>query len=150
MSCNRSSQVQAYHDSELSTAEGALVEAHVRECAACRGLLADLRGLSSAIAMAGMREPSDEAVRRFGRAWKDARDRGVIRLAGWLTAAAAAVLMAVLVGKPGGGGGEMPGQPAVWETVAATPPVEMEEDSGSDQLVMAQWMADDLSSTSRQ
>jgi len=150
MNCDRSSQVQAYYDGELPAAEGALVEAHLRECAACREMLADLRGLSSAIAMAGMREASDEAVRRFGRAWKVARDRGVIRLAGWLTAAAAAVLMAVLVGKPGTQGIESSGQSAVWETAATTPPAEIEEDGGSDQLAMAQWMADDLSATSRQ
>jgi len=113
-------------------------------------MLADLGQLSSAIARAAMERPSAEVVRRMQSSWKAARDRGVIRLAGWLTAAAAAVLMAVLLVKPGTQGTESAGQSAVWETAAITPPAETEEDSGSDLLAMAQWMVDDLSATSRQ
>lgn len=150
MSCHESRQVQRYYDGELAAAERASVEAHVRECADCRELLADLRGLSSVLVMAEMRKPSVEAARRMERSWRYARDRGVIRLAGWLTAAAAAVLMAVLVGGPGGRGSPSASPSALWETAAITPPAELEEDSSSDLLAMAQWMADGLSSTSRQ
>jgi predicted anti-sigma-YlaC factor YlaD len=150
MSCEQSSHLQRYHDGELPMADRAAVEAHLCACASCRELLADLGRLSSVIAKAAMKRPSAEAVRRMQVSWRAARDRGVIRLAGWLTAAAAALLMAVLLGKPGTERIESAGQTAMWETVAVAPPAENDEDDGSELLAMAQWMADDLSATSRQ
>jgi len=150
MNCERSNQVHRYHDGELPAAERVSLEAHLRDCGACRELLSDLVRLSAGLGRAALRRPSAQALRRMQHSWKAARDRGVIRLAGWLTAAAAALLMAVLLGKPVGGLGELPGQAALWETAAITPPAENDEDSGSDQLAMAQWMADDLATASRQ
>jgi anti-sigma factor RsiW len=144
MSCGRLSQVHRYYDGELPAGQRADVEAHIRECAECRELLAGLGRLSCVIAQAGMRPLSGERLERLQHSWRTARERSVIRLAGWLTAAAA-VLIAVLLAEPGGRRVELAGQPAFWETVAATPPTEGQEDSGSDMAVMAQWMTDELS-----
>ncbi len=150
MNCDQASQIHRYHDGELSAAQRASVEAHLGRCAECRGLLADLRRLSFAIGHARMRPLSAQTAGRLQQSWKIARDRGVIRLAEWLTAAAAAVLITVLLTKPGSQRGDLAGQPAVWEMVATTPPTDAQEDSGADVAGMAQWMADELAQTSRQ
>ena len=74
-----------------------------------------------------------------------AQDRGVLRIAGWMTAAAAAVLIAVLLVR-NTGRTEAAARPAIWQTVAVMPAMDANEDANRDLVVMAQWMADDLSS----
>jgi hypothetical protein len=75
-------------------------------------------------------------------------DTGVLRIAGWLTAAAAAVLMTALLYFPRETDN---GALAVSDSVldaAIEPPVETAsaESGRSDFVTLAQWMADDLSS----
>jgi hypothetical protein len=73
------------------------------------------------------------------------RDRGVLRVAGWLTAAAAAVLLVALLNKPPDRT-ELAAGPEIWETFPTMSPTELRDAAGSDTvLIMTQYMADDLS-----
>lgn len=142
MKCDKSNLVQRLHDNEVSAAERAAAESHLRECAECRQLLADLRQVSQLIAEAATAVIPDEAVQRMQEVWHAARERSVRRAAGWLTATAAAVLVAALLTSPTGtaeSGDQLP----IWQTVAVSPSVG-EQDDVSEALVTARWMADDL------
>lgn len=149
MSCERSAQVHAYHDDALAGSARVAIEAHLQECADCRALLADLRGLSNLIAAAPLAAMSPEAMVRLASSWRAARDRGVLRITSWLTAAAAAVLIAApLLFQDG----NAPSNPTIvtstvdasWEALAVMPPLET-DDNVPDLIVLAQWMANDLS-----
>jgi anti-sigma factor RsiW len=154
MTCDKSAHVHAYYDNELSPAQRGDFESHLQECADCRGLLAELRQVSSLLTAAPMgADLSQMAMARLRNTWQSARDRGVMRMAGWLTAAAAAVLIGALLVWPGGRGDEglrasagAGGWPA-----AVMPPAEAHDgDIASADLVgVAQWMANDLSSDQR-
>jgi len=148
MGCTRVELVHRLHDGELSSGELAAAETHIRECADCRALLADLRRLSQLISQATPAEMAAEAAERMHRAWHAARDRGVLRAASWLTAAAAAVLVMALLTSPAGQA-EPGSRPPVWQTVAVTPPAGVHDEAGGDTAVTAQWMADDLLSSER-
>jgi hypothetical protein len=101
--------------------------------------------LSKLVSEAALVEMPAELVERVQRRWSAARDRSVLRLASWMTAAAAAVLIgAVLIRHMSWT--DAAARPAIWETVAVTPPVEVPEEVNPDLVVLAQWMADDLSS----
>lgn len=150
MTCPELPELHAYHDRELPPEERAAVEAHVESCDPCSSFLSDLRDISRRIAAA----PLPEVVLPFERlydTWHVARDRGVLRIARWLTAAAAAILVGSLVLIPGGRPGTddraaTVGTTPSWEPVALMAPVV--EDPGAtrgEELVeVAQWMADDL------
>ena len=145
MVCDKTAQIHRYLDGELSSAQQEAVEAHVRECAECDRMLTDLRRLSQLISAAPLAEMPAENVARLQEGWQSARERGVRRIAGWLTAAAATILIGVVLTRPA----QQPDadtRPAVWETIAVMPPDEVHEETSPDLLAMAQWMADDLSS----
>ena len=147
MSCRREGQVHRCHDGELPAAERESLEAHLRECVECRQVQAELRRLSELVSRAALAEMPTSLVGRVGGSWPAARDRGVFRLASWMTGAAAAVFIgAVLVRHVSWT--DVALRPAIWETVAVTPPVDVPEEPNADLVVMAQWMADDLSSQS--
>jgi hypothetical protein len=59
--------------------------------------LADLRSVSQMVASAPMVEMPPQAMKRMQQAWWAAQDRGVLRVASWLTAAAAAVIFAAVM-----------------------------------------------------
>src|SRR3954447_23427655 len=104
MSCEHEAQVQAYHDDELSPQARVDVEAHLRDCADCQSLLEELRTVSRLLSEAPLPEMREAAVGRFYGAWHRAAagsDRAVRRITGWLTAAAAAVLIVGLARTPG-------------------------------------------------
>jgi anti-sigma factor RsiW len=154
MSCEHEAQVQAYHDGELSPQARASVEAHLRDCADCQSLLDELRAVSRLLKEAPLPEMREAAVGRFYGAWHRAAangDRAVRRITGWLTAAAAAVLIVGLVRTPGQSTAVADARVDAWEleaaAVAPTPdPSREDAGSGSVQLVqVAQWMAQDLS-----
>lgn len=150
MSCDRSAKVHAYHDDALAAPERTAVEAHLQGCADCRALLAELRGLSGLIAAAPLAPLSPAAMARLSRSLKSVRDRGVLRIANWLTAAAAAVLVGALLLFPDGGTTPKQtvvatgGSDAAWETLAVMPPLDAEENV-PEVIVLATWMANDLS-----
>src|SRR5438067_4937361 len=98
MSCDRVEQVHSYHDAELPLSQRGAFEAHLNECAECRELLNDLRRVSDLLAAAPLAELPPAAMTRFGQTWfAAAQDRGVMRIAGWLTSAAAGILIGALL-----------------------------------------------------
>jgi hypothetical protein len=106
-------------------------------------LLRELGALSSLVRTAPLAEPDPASLARLTRGSRAAiRDHKTFRLAGWLTATAAAVLVGALVmGRETGG--EPGPSPETWEALARA----TAEDVSSDNAVMAQWMADELSTT---
>ena len=145
MACERSNEMQAYYDGELSPSSREALEAHLRQCAECREMLADLRGLSQMLLVAPLAEMRAGATQRLYGAWYKAGDRDVLRVASWLTAAAAAVLLGAILSWPGEQPPQMVRAPDVLETVAVMSPNEVHDDNRGDLVILAQWMADDLS-----
>ena len=148
MTCDRSAQIHAFHDDAMAPAERVALEAHLDDCADCRALLADFRGLSGLIAAAPLAAMSPEAMDRLARSWHAARDRGLLRITSWLTAAAAAILIGALLFLPERNGNTNPivattAAEPVWETVAVMPPLEADENL-PEIVALATWMANDL------
>jgi hypothetical protein len=80
---------------------------------------------------------------------RQTRERGVLRVAGWLTAAAAALLMGGLVMLPRSQSDRTPlvdgaPVPVSWETAPVMPPSD-EHEGLPETIQVAQWIADDLS-----
>lgn len=146
MSCDRSAQVEAWYDGELPESDRAAVEQHLRECADCTQLVAELRQMSQMLVAAPRAQMGADAKRRLERSWWANRDRGVLRMAEWLTAAAAAVLVGALMFWSEG---ERPSQPptqvATWQSDAVMPPTETRDEVASNVVTLAEWMANDLS-----
>ncbi len=147
MSCEYAQLVQACHDRQLSSEQAAEVGAHLRECGECRELVAELEHLSRLIATAPLAEIPPAAMQRLEQSyWARRGDRGVLRLAECMTGLAAAVLIGVMMfsrtTQP-----EPPVRTASLETAALMPPPESRDDasSPSDVVVLAEWMANDLS-----
>ncbi|HMB95391.1 MAG TPA: zf-HC2 domain-containing protein [Tepidisphaeraceae bacterium] len=148
MNCEKAEKIHAYHDDALSAEQRSEVEAHLAICAECRELMADLQKLSSAFAAVEFAEMPPRAMSRLYGSWHAAKveqDRGVRRLAGWLTAAAAAILILVPLHVTSLSQRTNNPNVAVDETVAFLPPSSPREDANSDLVQVAQWMANDLS-----
>lgn len=143
VACNRTGDIHRYHDGELPDPDRRIIESHLQDCPECRQLLSELQHLSALITGAVTTEAPPALVPRLHECWSAGRDRSVLRLAGWLTGAAAAVLIVALLSK-GFGRTNLAAQPPFWEAVAVTPPSEQPEEA-SPELVVAQWMAEDLS-----
>jgi len=150
MSCDREQLLQAYHDGELDVPARASVETHVAQCDSCRRSLTELRSISGLMSNFSFPLLPAGAVMRFHAAWDDAqsyRDRAVLRIASWLTALAAAILVGGLISLNWPvNGHSAPGRVGQWETAAVLPPVDVSAESGATtELVrVAQWQADDL------
>lgn len=137
--------IHAYHDGELAPAQVAAVEAHLGDCAGCRTLLADLRQVSQLVATAPMPAVPPHAMQRMQQAWWAAQERGVRRVASWLTAAAAAVIFAAVIFSPASQRAE---NNTSWTLNALTPPAEFaepDEPQDDEAIAAAQWIANDLS-----
>jgi anti-sigma factor RsiW len=153
MDCERSNQVHLYHDGELSAGERDALEAHLKACGDCQALLNDLRSMSRMLAVAPMVDAPADAMNRIRAARYVVPDAGVLKIAGWLTAAAAAVLLAALPVWRQERQDRTTVVPAVasadvLDTVAVNPP--SDPDTGRTDLVaLAQWMSDDLSANER-
>ena len=153
--CPSVEQLGAYYDGELAVGQRAVVEAHLAECEGCRKVVSELSALSEIIARAPVAQMPSAAMARVNQTWSRANDRGVLKIAGWLTTAAAAVLVGAMLNMSGGrsGGGKIETaavtQPPVWQTFAAMSPEQQNESSRSELVVLAQWMADDLSTGER-
>lgn len=143
MSCPQTTHVHRLHDGELSAGERDAVMSHIEVCADCRALLSELGSLSARFRSAPSVGIPNLSLARVKRAWRDNRERGVLRIAEWFTAAAAAVLIGALLMGPLEQ--SQTSAAPVWQTVAVTPPSEEQPQ----ELVVAQWMADDLSTTDR-
>jgi anti-sigma factor RsiW len=149
MICDRSTQVHAYHDGELPADQVAAFEEHLQTCAECRELLAALRAMSQRVAAAPMVEISDIAIQRLRQQRYVMPDAGVMRIAGWLTAAAAAVLIAALpMWHREGSVNPSVASADVLDMVAVSPPSDG-EGTQHEVVALAQWMRDDLSVSER-
>lgn len=154
MNCDKAGQIQMYFDEELDSAQRAGMAAHLRDCAECRVLLEEIRGLSVLIENASSLSASGDgmragAVSRYYGAWHVARERAVLRITGWLTAVAAGLLIGAILTWPGEDQRALPVRAVrsgAWEQFAVMPPAETQAEGGGGQLVqVAQWMANDLS-----
>jgi anti-sigma factor RsiW len=151
MTCPEVPQVHAYHDGELPPAQRAAVESHIAGCEPCSSFLDDLREISRRVQSAPLPEVVSVPFERLYETWHVARDRGVLRITRWLTAAAAAILVGSLVLFPGNRpvADEHVATAAVtpsWEPVALMAPVveDPRTTRGEELVEVAQWMADDL------
>jgi anti-sigma factor RsiW len=145
MACDKTAQINAYYDGELDPATARRLEAHLAQCAECDALLTELKGLTALIGGAALPDMRPMAVGRFYDAWTEARDRGLMRITSWLTAAAAAVLIGALSLWPAAEAKSTALRPGMWESIAIAPPAETQAESNSELVQVAQWMADDLS-----
>ena len=152
MSCDQSDKIHAFHDGELPPERRADVEAHLRLCAACAQLLVELRALSRMVMAAPLPDIAGPNIGRLYGAWHVSRQRGLLRISSWLSAAAAAVLFGALVFLPGKStappayAGE-----AAFETYAINPPLVASADDVGDEdevLKAIEFMAQDLSEPS--
>src|ERR1043165_8769082 len=134
MTCDQANQIHAYHDGELPADQRASVQAHLRECAECRELLAQLQALSSLFVSARLDPMPNDAIDRLEAAWDAAQDRAILRISSWLTAAAAAVLVGAIVLLPKETGGQ-PTEPGVWQEVAVTTPVDQRDSARAESVV---------------
>jgi anti-sigma factor RsiW len=152
MACDRTAQVHAYHDGRLPAGDRAALESHFATCDECARLLADVRAVSKLVTSASLPPVSSATLARYRKAWNLARQRGILRIASWMTAAAAAVLVGSLTFWPAHDRSttEIASAPssANWEAVAIMPPPAADRsatDRADDLVELAQWMADDLS-----
>ena len=149
MTCDKVAQVQAYYDGELDAPAKAALEAHLESCAACSDLLAELRGMSLMIAQAPLPGMPLSSLSRYYGAWEFSRQRGVMRITGWLTAAAALLLTTGLLMWPNKTDTHAQSTLVTWEVPAIMPPAENQGESGTELVQVAQWMANDLSQGER-
>ena len=94
--CDHRVRLDAYHDGELSPAERAGVEAHLRDCPSCAAELAEIRAVSAAFARTAPREPSRGQLLQLARGVRAEEPSDARMLLGLFrgTAVAAAVLLA--------------------------------------------------------
>ena len=146
MSCDNITRVHAFYDDEMSLSQRGEFEAHLQTCGDCRQFLAELRRTSALIAAAPLAEMPPAVLARLTSTWDSVRDRGVMRIAGWLTAAAAAILVGALLVWPHPRDEGLRAA-APWQAAAVMPPAEARDaDAAPAELVVAaQWMANDLS-----
>src|SRR5207244_1110981 len=143
MNCEQTHQVHLYHDGELPAGQRDALEAHLKTCSECQALLTDLRAMSRAFAAAPMVEIPSDAMLRIRGAQYVLPDTGVLKIAGWLTAAAAAILLAAL---PVWRQEYRVQPPAVAsadaiDTIAVTAPADADANH-NDLVALAQWMSD--------
>lgn len=93
MTCEMITRLDAYHDGELSAAECAALEAHVRQCPACAAELRQLEALTAGLRGRVAPVPPEVLVRLHQRV-EQLPGAGLRRLAGALAAVAAAILVA--------------------------------------------------------
>lgn len=92
--CENIPRIGAYHDGELSDAGRDELERHILICDDCRRELRRLEALSQWLASAPRPEVPVEVLERLRVSIRPGRERTLLRMAGSLTAAAAAVLIA--------------------------------------------------------
>src|SRR5688572_7212544 len=162
MECHETPLIEAYHDGELTPVDRVRAETHLHECEPCRRTLEQLQRLSSLVTSAPVAAMPHEAMNRFADAWdviharalgermaqqRAESERGILRVAGWFTAAAAALLLGGLLMLSRSPDPQNTGDAtasAAWEPAAVMPPAESRE--GTPEVIqIAQLIANDLS-----
>jgi hypothetical protein len=99
--------------------------------------------VSQLVAAAPMAEVPPQAMKRMQQAWWAAQDRGVLRVASWLSAAAAAVIFAAVIFSPTSQRSET--NTSSGSVAALMQPAFQEPDEPQDEVIVAaQWIANDL------
>ena len=114
MALEPSQPLDAFFDGELSPSDAARIETVLTP--ADHEYLGDAAAVAEALRSAPLPMPTANAHARWLANWQIARDRSVRRLAGWMTAAAAIVLVVTLGGSMNGSAQAQP--LAEWETAA--------------------------------
>lgn len=146
MTCDQVHLVEAFYDGEMPSAERGVFASHLAGCAVCMAELDALQRLSRELAAVSMPSVSDEALARFHGAANVAEERGVLRLAEWLTVAAAAVLVIGLTGLFKHDTTHA-SAPDTWEQAAIAYPTDHDPTVQADVLQLTEWMRTDLSGT---
>ena len=136
--------LHAFHDGELAAAAATAFEQHLATCAACRNGLDELRAVRRAVAEASRAVPSEAQITAWQRGRRHAQERQVLRLASWMTAAAAALLLAASASLVWTGSTAAAVPAPEWEVrmlASATPAA---EDPADDAALLARWLAADL------
>jgi len=144
MSCGQVHRVEAFYDGEMSSADRDAFAAHLVSCADCMAELDALQRLSRHVKSASIPSVSKDAFARFHGTVNVAEERGVLRLAEWLTVAAAAVLVIGLTGLFRHDTTHA-SAPDVWEQAAIAYPADHDPTVQSDVLQLTEWMRTDLS-----
>ncbi len=142
--CEHSGRLNAYHDGELPLEERRALEEHIGRCPSCAREFEQLRSLSRLFAAVEMPEMSSDALGRLHRNVGSIRERLVVRMAGVLTAAAAAVLLICGVWLWRSWAAQELYEDPVWEVAAVTLQLDVSP-SGNGEMPLAQWIVDDLS-----
>lgn len=159
MNCQWTEQLQAYHDGELPADTAALLRSHLAACPACQAELDALRQVSELISSRPMSIPPVGYADRMAQlvmAANSGWDASVGRLTGWLTAAAAVLLLAVQFMAPlavddssvstatNASMTDSNVQLAAWEVAATSPPRPQREGGNGELARAAEWIASDL------
>ena len=143
--CKHTYEVGAYHDGELPPEAARRLEAHLAQCAVCAQELRELRSLSRVLKDAPLPDPPAKVIERLHQTVAATGEAAVITLVERLTAAAAAILIAVCAAWMWSvfKGSESSAATAnSWQWTAVT----LHAETPSDPQQIAQWIVDDLSS----
>jgi anti-sigma factor RsiW len=158
--CNQSADLERYHDGELSSEHTARMKQHIASCQACQSELASLERLTALLVDVPMPELRPLALEQLhqqldrhitGRLNQQA-ERGVMRLAKWLTAAAAVILLVssmqlfLMQTAPASDGNPS----LAWEMSNAMLSQESTTGGVSDEHSFAAWIVSDLSASASQ
>jgi len=140
--CEYARRLSAYHDGEVSDADRASLEAHVRQCPACAAELRRLAALSHMVSRLGLPKMPAQSVERVRRATDAMLMADLGRMAKRFLAAAAAVLLVCSVWLWRSEAAPRPAERMpLWETAVATQQATLA--TGSEEQ-LAQWIALDL------
>ena len=142
--CEQASRTSSYHDGEMDPESRAEFELHLSRCPCCRAELERTRALTGILGQTARAEMPPGTLGRLHRAADGLPAAGIRRMAWASTAAAAAILVACLIGIakqsiPANSADTIP----VWEVQAVNQHREPAS-GGSDELTAA-WVIQDLS-----
>lgn len=137
--------MDALHDGELTAQERLELEAHVRECPDCARELEEARRMSRFMASAQMPALGVGARERLTQFGRRKAEFTLVRLAEYVMAAAATVLVACVgwLALSSGQSGATERTPSLWESAAVTPRAEAQGTSETESY-MARWIVADL------
>lgn len=148
--CDQLHLIHAYHDGELSPERAREVESHMRGCAVCVAELASLRAMSLRLRAIAVPAMPAELPAQVRASLADVPDKAALRLASWLTAAAAMVIAASLVwlgtGSTHTSTTTKSGPMVAWERAAVSDNQRITQSSTlGEEFQLAQEVVDDLS-----
>lgn len=150
--CKHIWEVGVYHDGELPPEAARRLEAHLAQCALCARELRELRSLSrvlkggprAGVAAHPLPDAPAKVIERLHQKVAATGEAAVITLVERLTAAAAAILIALCAAWFWGVFGKSESSAAAaksWEWAAVT----LREEASGDTQQIAQWIVDNLS-----